>query len=178
MSSLAAVPDKLGSLFTGILAHCEKGTIEALRWVLYSERPLSPTELFFAIKTSTNQISTGQWDEGDADQESIKRFITRSSRGLLGVYEEFLWRVYFIHGSVREHLLQGGLASLTMADTNLVEGSAHADIAQHCLSYLQLDSPKYLQYFEPHRSLSWFSSNRFPLHRYAVHNLLYHADLA
>lgn len=76
-------------------------------------------------------------------------------------------RVQFIHESVREHLLQRGLASLTMGDPRLIEGSAHAQIARCCLSYTQLDSSEYLQYSDPNWSSSWTYSRRFPLHDYA-----------
>jgi len=192
MSSLAAVPDRLGTLFTSILAHCGKDTTTAFQWLLYTEKPPSPTELYFAIRTSTDQLSTGEWDSDDADIETINRFITRSTRGLVEVVEEpddlymaipdgedeYVFTVQFIHEYVREHLLQGGLGSLTMGEAHLVEGFAHADIARCCLSYIQLDSSKYLQYFNTGRDLTWFSSRRFPLHRIATRDLLYHADLA
>lgn len=182
LDSLATVPDELGSLFNSILANSDKATITAFQWILHARFSSSPQELYFAIKTSTNQISTGQWDKDDADQESIKRFITRSTRGLVEAVELSLrsenWTIQFIHESVREHLLQGGLANLTKGNPKLAEGSAHAEIARCCLSYLQLDSPVYLQYFEPHVSTSWFEPRRFPLYRYAASLLFYHADIA
>lgn len=192
MSSLAVVPDKLGSLFTSILAHCDKGTTTAFQWLLYTRSWLSPTELYFAIKTSTNQLSTGEWDRDDADIETIGRFITRSTRGLVEVVEDTddlrsaisdeedqkVLTVQFIHESVREHLLQGGLGSLTTGDAHPVEGFAHTEIARCCLSYIELDSSEYLQYFNLGRDLTWFSSRRFPLHRTATRDLFYHADLA
>lgn len=192
MSSLAVVPDKLGSLFTSILAHCDKGTTTAFHWLLYTKIWLSPTQLYFAIKTSTNQLSTGEWDRDDADIETIGRFITRSTRGLVEVVEDAddldsaisdeedqkVLTVQFIHESVREHLLEGGLGSLTTGDAHPIEGFAHAEIARCCVSYIELDSSKYLQCFNPGRDLTWFSSRRFPLHHIATRDLLYHADLA
>lgn len=181
-SSLAAVPDKLGSLFANILANSDKDTIMAFQWVLYARYPLSLHELYFAMKTSTNQISTGEWDRDDVDRESIVRFIMRSTRGLVEAVQSRLrsghWTVQFIHESVREYLLHGGSASLDIGDPHLIESLAHAEIAACCLSYIQLDSPKYLQYFEPYRTLSWFSSETFPLLDYATGSLFYHADLA
>jgi hypothetical protein len=185
LDSLATVPDKLGSLFANIIANSDKVMITALQWTLHARSFnsfLSPQELYFAIKTSTNQISTGQWNEDDADQESIKRFITRSSRGIVEPVQEMRlngrWVVQFIHESVREHLPQGSSTNLGMCDPQLFESSADADIARCCLSYLHLDSPKYLQYFERPLPLSWYSKERFPLHEFAAKHLLYHADLA
>ena len=184
MSSLAAVPDKLGSLFASILARCDKGTITAFQWVLYARRSLSPSELYFAIKTSTNQLITGELDCDDADAETIGRFIARSTRGLVEVFEDKqqFWHpiVQYIHESVREHLLEGGLASLTAGDSHLIEGSAHADIARYCLSYIQLDSSKYLYYFNsyPRRLRAAILSKRFPLLRFVLGELHYHANLA
>lgn len=187
MSSLAVVPDKLGSSFTSILAHCDKGTTTAFQWLLYTRRRLSPTELYFAIKTSTNQLSTGEWDRDDADIETINRFITCSTRGLVEAVvdtQDFplftsdeedvdYGTVQFNHESVRKHLLQGGLGSLTTADAHLVEGFAHTEIAQCCLSYIQLDSKKYMHYSPDPRL--WLT---FPLLWYVARELFYHADLA
>lgn len=67
---------------------------------------------------------------------------------------------------------------MTTGDAHVVKGFAHAEIARSCLSYIELDSSKYLQYFNPNRSLTWFSSERFPFHRAATHGLFYHADCA
>jgi hypothetical protein len=202
MRSLSAVPDQLETLFTRILADSEKGTITAFQWMLYARKSPQPQNLYFAIKTSTNQLSTGEWNRDDADQDSIKRFITRATRGLVEfikkeeVFEDDFsdddddfdgddnnsykdpFTLQFIHESVREYLLQGGLASLTASNPSFVEGSAHAEIARCCLSYIQLDSSKYLQHSQTDQFSSWFSPERFPLHNYATFYLFKHADLA
>lgn len=54
MGLLATVPDKLGSLFTSILAYTGKDTATAFQWMLFSRRRLSRQELYFAIKTANN----------------------------------------------------------------------------------------------------------------------------
>lgn len=190
MSSLAAVPGRLGSLFASILARCDKGTVTAFQWILYARSSLSPTELYFAIKTSTNQLTTGELDSDDVDTETIGRFIARSTRGLVEVFEDKHEHgkhyrrptAQYIHESVREYLLEGGLASLTAGDPQLIEGSAHADIARYCLSYIQLSSPEYSYYFDSYQHLSWMLlkilPQRFPLLYYAISGLHYHANLA
>jgi hypothetical protein len=69
-----------------------------------------------------------------------------------------------------------------MDDPHLTEGFSHAQIARCCLSYILLDSPRYLQEFEPHRYSPWFSLwsrlKSFPLHEFIIKSLVYHADLA
>jgi len=182
MNSLATVPDKLASLFASILTNPDQATITAFQWIFYARNPPLIQELYFAIKTSTNQLSTGEWDKNDVDQESIKRFITRTTRGLVQVVEHPLGGdeciIQFVHESVREHLLQGGLATLTMCDARLIEGLSHAHIARCCLSYVLLDPSKYSQYFQPHQGLLLFLSEKFPLHAFTTNDLVYHADLA
>jgi hypothetical protein len=180
MESLAAVPDKLGSLFANILAHADQGTITAFQWVIYALKPLTSLELYHAIKTSTGQIMTGEWDRDDADEESINRFITRSTRGLVEAVKIDCgsgWSVQFIHESAREHLLQGGLASLSDDNSHPTAGCAHAQIARCCLSYIQLDSSEYLQTSDTQQRLS-FPAKSFPLLYRATTDLLYHADNA
>lgn len=181
-NSLAIVPDKLGSLFARILEHSDKDTIVAFQWVLFARFPLSLHELYFAIKTSTGQLITGEWDKVDVDQGSIERFITRTTRGLVEAVQEPYRNkrrvTQFIHESVREHLLQGGLANLAMGDPHLIEGLSHAQIARCCLSYILLDPSKYSQHLRSHQGRPWMLSQRFPLQEYVRHNLIYHADLA
>ncbi|KAM0709344.1 hypothetical protein Q7P35_003382 [Cladosporium inversicolor] len=180
--ALATVPDKLGILFASILEDSDKNTITAVQWILYARLSLSPEELYFAIKTTSGQLSTGEWDRDDVDEGTIRRFVVCSTRGLAEAVKDPLrktrWTMYFIHESVREHLLRGGLASLTTDVPQPIEGFVHAQIAQCCLSYLQLDSSKYLRVFEGQQCVSWFSSERFRFHFIATKSLFYHADLA
>jgi ankyrin repeat protein len=182
LDSLKAVPDKLEHLFASILEKPDKATITSLQWVLYSQAPLSPTELYFAIKTSIGQLSTGEWNKKDVDTVSIERFIMRSSRGLVESVagsQPSRPRVQFIHESVIEHLLQGGLASLIGVEQLTLKDFAHRQLALWCLSYIQLDSPKYLKFPKWRPSLlSRFSDGRFPLFVVVVRDLFYHLERA
>ena len=152
--------------------------------MLYAGESLTPCQLYFAIQTGTNQLPTGRWNRDDVDQDNIKRFITGTTRGLIEAVnhedssrEEFS-TLQFIHESVREFLLQGGLASSTLSDQHLVEGSAHADIARCCLSYIQLDLSMYTNYCNSLPFESQFLSETLLLFQYAATGLPYHANLA
>jgi hypothetical protein len=124
VDSLATVPDKLENVFANILEDADKGTLAALEWILYAKRPARPKWLYLAIKTSTGQLSTGRCDEHDVDKEAIENFIVRSIRGLVEVSQRrntaSYGKVQFIHESVREYLLYGGLVKLMSCDQCMI----------------------------------------------------------
>ncbi|KAM0715771.1 hypothetical protein Q7P37_008285 [Cladosporium fusiforme] len=191
LESLQAVPDKLQDFFASILDEPDDELTAAFQWVLFSKRPLNPEELYFAIRTGTGSLSTGAWDKLDSDLESMKLFILRSSRGLIETvvdpdiqndytrddarHFKHTGRTQFVHESLREHLLKGGLAWLTMNSQSTPEAFAHANLAQWCLTYLQLDSDQYIHWASRYGS-SWRGD--YPLLEYAVIGLYHHLELA
>lgn len=182
VSSLAKVPDKLGDLFASILGNSGEDTIVALLWIMYARRPLTPQELYFAIMTSTHQLSTGSRNAADVDEVSIERFVMRSTRGLVETFEDpfsvhgtmFL---QFIHESVRDHLLQSRLTRLTAEDLLVFGDLANAQLARWCLSYIHLDSSEVLALFE-HRRSQRNPEAEFPFLLVAMENMFYQSELA
>lgn len=107
----------------------------------------------------------------------MERFLLRSTRGLVEMSEQS-WPHHplFIHEFVRQYLLAGGLASLIVVDQSILEASTHAQLAQWCLSYVQMDSSTYLQYLE--LNLREPITVKFPLLTYAWENVFHHMELA
>jgi hypothetical protein len=52
---------------------------------LFSVRPLKPIELYFAVLAGTDPDKLGAWNRSQAKFETIKRFITSASRGLVKI---------------------------------------------------------------------------------------------
>lgn len=177
IASLKAVPGKLQDIFASITDNPSEEMILAFQWLLYAKEQLDTVELYLAIKTGAGQLSTGKWDEADVDLESIERFHLRSARGLVEIKDSEFRRMrypQFIHESVREHLLAGGLASLMEDEELTLQNDIHAWLAQYCLSYIQLDSPMYMRLrdgnpLELHRY-------DFPFLHYAVTNIFPHME--
>lgn len=54
-----------------------------LIWILYAKRTLEIPELYFAVKTSTDRLASGIWDRTEIDLLRMKKFLLKSSRGLI-----------------------------------------------------------------------------------------------
>lgn len=192
IASLKAVPEKLQDIFASILHKSGPQTISALKWVLYARKPMRTIELYFAIRTSTNELSLGEWNQENVDLPSMERFILRSARGLVELVRNsnpHHTRTQFIHESVREHLLKGGLADLTMDGQLTFEARTHAQLAECCLSYIHLDLPTYLKLVncayvklsddeQPGVDESPPVTLQFPFIGYAISHVLCHLELA
>lgn len=104
----------------------------------------------------------------------MRRFILYKTRGLVEVTGHF---VRFIHESVREHLLAGGLAGLTEQDQHtLEEASGHMMMARCCMTYIELDASTYLQH--PSGVHSALVAGNFPLLRYVMRSIYHHMKIA
>ena len=131
--SLQATPKGLDELFSDIIGKggADKLLLTTLLGVLFAKRPLSPLELYSVVVHVANADSSGSviCDQSTVDEETIKNFITSSSRGLLQVvakadgyhqvYQEVEksrtgqhLAVQFIHESAREYLFERGLLRL------------------------------------------------------------------
>lgn len=86
-------------------------------WVLVGRRGhIDVGTLYGAIQLSTGQLETCDLDIIGLDAESQLRFVLSASKGLLDIQRSDVAPEYdtiqFIHETVREHLLQEGLAYL------------------------------------------------------------------
>lgn len=111
--------------------------------MLYANRALRPQELYFAILTATDSLSTASivWDHGVVDDTAIKNFILSSSKGLIEVVHGHGSRqssVQFIHDSVREYLTTSGILQLAASLSENIIGNSHLYLARWCRSYLDL----------------------------------------
>jgi ankyrin repeat protein len=180
LAVVEAVPEGLHDLFASILDNVDRVVLSALQWVLSAKRPLSLPELYFAIKTSTHNLSTGTWDDNEVDLGHMRRFILHATRGLVELNagsknnDESLVSAQFIHESVKDHLLAGGLARIDDVFRFDPDTMGHIHLAEWCLDYIQLDVPLYLSGFENLRSM--LRKAPMPLFSYALENTFYHLD--
>ena len=130
-----------------------------MQWVCLAERPLSVTELRFAIASDddyihqTRQFCKDAKDFVDTDLR-MERLIKSWSGGLVEVkHQKATTTVQFIHQSVNDFLRSDGLkylASLsndrlpqddresTAVPTEIILGQSHNRLFQSCINYLRL----------------------------------------
>ncbi|KAH6681007.1 hypothetical protein F5X68DRAFT_243102 [Plectosphaerella plurivora] len=98
MEVLEQVPGDLEKVFNILLSNGDQNKAETmlmLQWVLLSQRPLTPEELFAAVVQGQPPTS-----------DTIQRRITTASKGLIEVRKGDTASVQFIHLSVNDFLLR------------------------------------------------------------------------
>ncbi|KAH0553144.1 hypothetical protein GP486_006669, partial [Trichoglossum hirsutum] len=203
---LQEVPGKLEDLFKQIL---DKGndkerreTAQLMRWVLLAERPLTPTELRFALAFCTdNYASQREWEQSDdfvGDLQMEKQILSQS-RGLIEIKESNLIPgrgrgknstrvVQFIHESVREFLRENdGIRTLEPSLDGEAISNGHCRITSSCVNYLRIKELREISvenekfaYRTSERCLSKLNEfyASYPYLNYAVKFLFRHAERA
>ena len=188
---LNKIPEKLDDLFAEILARDTENrdkSILLLQWTLFAKRPLSPTELYLAVKAGSESLD--RWNLEVPAEGTIKRHILSCSKGLTEVSKSQPPTVQFIHETVRDFLLQkNGLANLqpTLGDTMI--GSSHDQLRESCLKYFsKMDDPPQSIHSNPRKRNRMDASEhgkardagpmKFPFIEYAVIYIFAHADAA
>jgi ankyrin repeat protein len=183
---LNTTPGDLHELFRDILSKDEHNRNELLlcvQWVLFSRRPLTPAELYCAILSGLGENDIEYLITGDAEvtAEDIKRFLLDCSKGLVEVVSSKSSTVQFIHESVRDFLLKEN--GLTKLWTNLgsdFRGASHDILRQCCVTYIAIGVSSGLDFIKspPSERTRQSAAQSFPFLKYAVQNVINHADLA
>lgn len=149
-AQLSEVPLGVQSLFSAILQERDVYLLPTLQWVLFAHNPLTVSELYCAILASVKVQPTGVWEEIGSDQGRMRRFILASSKGLVDFSDSsphMTWRMgeytvsedmttQLIHESLREYLLQSGLAELDPGLQGSNNAITRARLAEACLTYI------------------------------------------
>ncbi|KAG9661092.1 purine and uridine phosphorylase, partial [Aureobasidium melanogenum] len=179
---LKGIPKGLDELFEDILrrdAENMENLKSCLKWILYAERPLSPTELYLAILSTSSSAPATAWDPEDVTAADINRFILSSSKGLVEATKSKPPTIQFIHESVRDFLLKESGSAL-QADICLASaGLAHDFLKQSCQRYL-VSIPKSLICRPSNYDKRYLHENeaKFPFLGYSVRYVFKHAESA
>jgi hypothetical protein len=180
---LEAVPGGIRRLFETIMRNPNSSLLPTLQWVLFAGQTMSFRELYFAIKTSIGLLEPTLRDIDITTGDQMSTFITASSRGLVELTTHRIPRVQFIHETVREHLLHGGLVSLNASLRGNVEAISHSRLGrwcEDCIVYYARSPPVRARYLDAHRrraSASVPEPGRSFIN-YAVEQLCYHLNSA
>jgi ankyrin repeat protein len=169
MTDLKAVPVGIKDLLKSLLTDGSEFLLPALLWVLFSFRPLSAPALYLAIRIGAGRLTPEDLDQTETTQEQMQLFILQSSKGLVEFSKGDHATAQFIHESVREHLLNGGLSVLDDSPAENLEAGSHARLAAWCQNCIELDPP---------RGLRDSDTSGGNLMRYALHHLYRHCEHA
>jgi hypothetical protein len=180
------LPDNIQDIFKGILEQSDKYTLPLLRLVLFSVRPLELRELYFALMTSTDELTAACWDKEEISYVGMRKFILTSCKGLLEFPKSRTWLgdnddlpPQLIHESLRDYLLHTGLTQLDSALDQTVKASSHARLAEWCLAYLDLlslDLPSTRKVYDLCRESDFTTT--YPFLKYAVSHTADHVGIA
>jgi ankyrin repeat protein len=138
MADLKAVPTGIGDLLKSILMDGSMFLLPTLLWVLYSYEPLSASDLHFAVMTGAGLMTSEDWDQAETTKEQMHLFVLNSSKGLVEFSKDKSARAQFIHESVREYLLNGGLSELDDSLAEDLGAKSHHKLAMWCRNCIQL----------------------------------------
>lgn len=170
-----------------------------IQWILFARKPLTIREFYHAMVTTLCEAGLAPQSAYDApfniNAESLARFLVNCSRGLAEVPQQqnpidmtmyVEPRVQFIHESVRDYFLGGGLQDFN-TETPDPESQAHEDMKLACQRYVSMIAPRVanlsnwnelddqLLQATHHNDCLW---THYPFSSYASTSVLYHADKA
>ncbi|KAH8884938.1 hypothetical protein GQ53DRAFT_616473, partial [Thozetella sp. PMI_491] len=188
------IPADLHELLRNILTRDDLHRDELLlciQWVLFARKPLRPEQLYSAILSGVSPEAISTWDPDLNTAATMERFIISSSKGLAEVTRSRLPTVQFIHESIKDFLLkQDGWKEIWPDFEGSFRGTSHNRLKLCCLKYISIGAtelgitdsssqiPPSKLTGEALGAARQLADTAFPFLRYAVTNILHHADAA
>ncbi|KAH7129663.1 ankyrin repeat-containing protein, partial [Dactylonectria estremocensis] len=176
-TEIKRTPQTLDDLYRGLIQGVENrsDTLRLMQWICFSMRPLTTDELQWAMAvnpdcTHKSLDECRNSDEFIAD-DKIDRRINALSCGLAEIVPSNNARiVQFIHQSVKEFFINGGLMALdnTTKAADLVVPAAHCCLSRTCVHYFNIAAHSHAQPFRR------ADKPRFPLVHYATTSWVSH----
>jgi ankyrin repeat protein len=204
LDHLDQVPSELGNLYKDILTNVVQApnrsrTLLLMQWVALASRPLTLDELRCAMASDDLYVQPRQMSCNEGKQfvetfSGMKSLVKVLSGGLVEVHHnEPFYTVEFIHQTVNEFLLPGGLKYLLAATTDpergelfdqlsaasdsMTIGESHHRLSRSCLNYLRLgDIIEEKQQWNTEAEDGLIM--KYPFVRYATDGWMFHAEQA
>ena len=140
---LLDLPPALHDLFDTMNVRDETSDIllSVVQWVLFAQGRLRAVDLYFAVASCTPSLSQRMnwYSWSDFDGRWLRYFILTHSKGFLrttDIDSTSYMPCEFVHESVREYFLHGGLHKLNSSLGTDVVTASHAHLAEACQNYL------------------------------------------
>ena len=177
-AEIGRIPEDLKVLYRDLIKTGKhtSATIELMQWICFSVRPLTTDELRWAIAVNPDYTHKS-FDECERSEDfiapdKVETRIKALSCDLAELIPSYNGRiVQFIHPSVKDFLVEGGLMALenTTKAANLVVPAAHCRLSRCCIHYLRM------AVFSQSAPLSKKDKSRYPLLHYATTSWISHA---
>ncbi len=158
LSELQNIVRKVPSDLSGLYLHQLQSTksegrlqlLRLLQCVFFAQRPLSPTELRYALALSTESFASyAEWSQSGGYVENdtqMEKRICEISRGLIEIkYTAHTTIVQFIHESVRDFLQASGFKFLLQPSCPNQTADGHDFMKRICLNYLKVRELEVIQ---------------------------------
>ncbi|TGO57714.1 hypothetical protein BOTNAR_0196g00150 [Botryotinia narcissicola] len=200
---LEKVQDDLAAVYENILTNVIKvkyrsKTLLLMQWVALAERPLTATELRIAMACDEGSENPGQkrWEESQDYIESDRRMETllkTFSGGLveIALYTSGLYRVQFIHQTVVDFMLSGGLFYLvqylkpqpleTCGDecqysSDQILGQSQDRLSKSCVNYFKQPDIMHANFNDVVQREKVCDGTEHPLFEYSIQNWSVHVE--
>ncbi|KAK2746767.1 hypothetical protein FQN55_005494 [Onygenales sp. PD_40] len=195
LRELDSIPDNLKDLYANIIGSIPQSerphAVEIVFWILLAKRPLTATEVRYALAFSTPFRSQKQGQKSQnfiQSDDSLQKIVRKWTRGLIEVTrmeDDSKPVVQFIHESIREFLSQKDniyLFNDSLGPNPLATG--HHRLFSSCLNYIKIidlsRQPQNGEEYQRHDistaiQMTSDLSNAFPLLQYSVLNMFTHA---
>ncbi|KAE8440868.1 hypothetical protein EG329_006366 [Mollisiaceae sp. DMI_Dod_QoI] len=154
---LAEVPQELGNVYKHILSEViDKDnyhqTLRLMRWVYLAERPLTVTEVRYAMSLPDADIYGLEFTLAELElptHNMMVRRIVSLSGGLIEPKQHEEGQILqFIHQSVNDFLLRDGLRFLNKTSPGDLIGQSHHQLSVICANYMRMAGVPYSNYFD------------------------------
>jgi ankyrin repeat protein len=150
-TELDQIPPELEAIYHRLfeVGKEDSKTVLIIQWTLFAKSPLMPEELYFAVLAGSQCNELQKWNLDEVDDDRMRRFITKFSKGLIEVrvsssaspeFADFRTKRYvrFIHKTVFDFFMEN--KRLQMLDQSLLQnpvGTSHNRLQECCLAYFQ-----------------------------------------
>ncbi|KAH7016248.1 ankyrin repeat-containing protein, partial [Microdochium trichocladiopsis] len=179
-AEIERIPPDLNGIYNELIKAVKhrSTTLQLMQWICCSTRPLTTGELQWAMAVDPDcthkSLDECQTSGKFIANDKINRRINTLSCGLAEVVQSDNARVVqFIHQSVKDFFVEGGLMALdnTIRAANLVVPTAHCRLSRSCVRYFRMA-------VSPHPGrFSSEDKSRFPLLHYATTSWVSHVKL-
>ncbi|KAF5675926.1 ankyrin repeat-containing protein [Fusarium denticulatum] len=179
-AAITQTPQNLDELYRGLIQGVEDRsvTLKLMQWICFSTRPLTANELRWAMAVDPDQayqsLDECKGSKHFINDDDINTRVMVLSCGLAEIVPSNNGRiVQFIHQSVKDFFVNGGLMALdiTTEATSLVIPAVHCRLSRSCIRCFRM------VVLSQSGSLSWKDKSRFPLLHYATTSWVSHMKL-
>lgn len=179
-AAIERIPEGFNTIYGEIMKNVRhpSATQKLLQWICFSIRPLTTDELRWAMVVDTEAADMLLHDcehlEDFITPDKVDRRIKALSCGLAEtVLGEKSCLVRFIHPSVKDFLVAGGLTTLggTAETPGVMVSAVHSRLSRICVSYIRMVARSHTL------PLSNGSQSKFPFLQYATTSWMAHARL-